>query len=741
MKKIISVILTAIMLTAAIPVMAEDNSERDIMTLLSELNIMVGDDDGNLRLDDKVSRAEFAKIAVASSSAKNTVASGLKVSPFRDVTYQHWSAPYIKAAVSAGIVEGYVDATFRPDNSVSYEEALTMVLKVLGYTDDDFGVSWPYGQIGLSENLELTDNVNATQGEALTRRQVANLIYNALNTKMKDSQSKLISIFDYNVIENATIISTSAEDSSLGSDKVFTSAGAYTKGDNLSDVSVGMEGTMFIKNSNKLVAFVPNDKYSDGYEKYVVYSTLPNSVVGYSGGSFETIDIPDSTTVYKNQSATTYQNVKSSFEMGDILFVKRTDGGSIDYVTYQEGNLEGPVCVTSSNWMASFDTDSSTAIMRNGNKVTASDIQTNDIIYYSKDLNMVLAYTDKVTGVYEKASPTKDSPTSVTISGKEYSVESVDAFNALSSSGSFKYGDTITILLGRTGEVAGVAGSGTSSTVSNYGFVVETGKKDFTNPDGTAYSSYYVKLITPDGNENEYATSSNYSALKCAVAYVTFKDGKAVLSRARGYNDVYGKVSVSKNQIGTFDVADDIQILDTVGTSSDDTALYTGIYLQRLDGVTISSSSVLYYSKNAAGEIDKLILSNVTGDCYDYGIVLKADSGTYTVDIDGTQNTYMTAFSTSVKGPFKFIMTNSGIDYMIVLPSYSSGISELTRTEAKIGNQTYLLSDKVVVYHKTDLSTYMKIPLDDAINGDYNLTAYYDKAQTSGGRIRIIIAQ
>ena len=64
---------------------------------------------------------------------------------------------------------------------------------------------------------------------------------------------------------------------------------------------------------------------------------------------------------------------------------------------------------------------------------------------------MVLAYTDKVTGVYEKASPTKDSPTSVTISGKEYSVESVDAFNALSSSGTFKYGDTVTLLLGRNG--------------------------------------------------------------------------------------------------------------------------------------------------------------------------------------------------------------------------------------------------------------------------------------------------
>ena len=224
-KKIISVMLTAVMLIAALPVMADSGNDEDKMALLAELDIMVGDDDGNLRLDDNVSRAEFAKIAVASSRSKNTVASGLKISPFKDVPYWHWSAPYVRAAVSAGIAEGYVDASFKPDDTVSYEEALTMVLKVLGYTNDDFGYSWPYGQIGLAENLDLTDNVNAMQGEALTRRQVANLVYNALNTKVKDSQSALVSIFDCNVIENATIISSDKEDSSLGTDKVFTSAG------------------------------------------------------------------------------------------------------------------------------------------------------------------------------------------------------------------------------------------------------------------------------------------------------------------------------------------------------------------------------------------------------------------------------------------------------------------------------------------------------------------------------------
>ena len=77
-----------------------------------------------------------------------------------------------------------------------------MVLKVLGYTTQDFGDSWPYGQMGLANSLEITKNVNAEQGEALTRRQVARLIYNTLDTKIKDNQSKLItSVFDSKVIE------------------------------------------------------------------------------------------------------------------------------------------------------------------------------------------------------------------------------------------------------------------------------------------------------------------------------------------------------------------------------------------------------------------------------------------------------------------------------------------------------------------------------------------------------------
>ena len=48
MKKIISFVLAAAMSLSSLPVLADWNNDEDIMSLLSELNIMVGDDDGNL---------------------------------------------------------------------------------------------------------------------------------------------------------------------------------------------------------------------------------------------------------------------------------------------------------------------------------------------------------------------------------------------------------------------------------------------------------------------------------------------------------------------------------------------------------------------------------------------------------------------------------------------------------------------------------------------------------------------
>ena len=325
--------------------------------------------------------------------------------------------------------------------------------------------------------------------------------------------------------------------------------------------------------------------------------------------------------------------------------------------------------------------------------------------------------------------------------------------------------------------------------------MTETGKKDFKNPDNTVYTSYYAKVVTSDGIMNEYETANDYSSFVCSAVRISFKNGKATLKRVNDNGGVYGKVNAKAGTIGDYDLADDVKILDTAGTEKDDIPAYKKIYPQRLDKITIDPANVLYSSKNNNGEIDELILKNVTGDMYTYGVVIKSEKNTNvtvsqtgetdvvtdangnivyepgivedangnltvgvvpkqtnktvtsanttnTLTIEVDNNTY--SYGANVLGgvgPCRIKASGGYVDDFMQLHSYPNSISSLTRTEAVIRQQTYKLSDKVEVYQKIVPATYMKITLDDAINGNYRLTAYYDKAESSGGRIRIIIAE
>lgn len=742
MKKIIAAAIAVFTLSVGTAVFADTWNDSDIMPLLDNLGIMEGDGSGDYRLDDYVSREEMAKIAVNSSSYKDETAVGLKVSPFKDIESSRWSSAYILNGTRNGLFNGYLDGTFKPYDMVTYEESVTMMLRVLGYSDDDFGISYPYGQVNKAVSLKMTDNVNSDYGCWMTRRQVARLVYNTLIASTKTG-GDLINIFDAQIIEDAIIIATSEEDSSLGSDKVYTTSGKYTKYEGFSGDYVGKQGDMVIKNQKDLISFVPDTSSSSESEKYVIYSVLNDAVVGYKNGSMSQIDIKSSTICYKGTSQSTYAAVKSEMEMGDVIRVRRDNKGDVDYVVYSKGNMEGPVKVTNTEMVGNYIKDSSTQVMRDGNKVTSAAISVNDVIYYSDELNMVLAYSEKATGIYESASPSRDQPNSITLSGKTYSVESAEAFNDLSSSGPFRYGDTITVILGRNGAVAGVVTASETTTSTKYGLLVEAGKKNFSNNDGTTYSSYYADIIAADGVRYEYATSNDCSSYICSVVEARFENGKTTVKSQKNSGGISGTVDAQSFKIGSAKVADDCKILDTVGYYDTDTPMYKQVYLQRLDGAELSASNVRYVKKNSDGEISELILLDATGDCYSYGLVTAGNSKTneYKIDIDGVQYQAQSSAGAYIYTPCKVLLSGLSADLQGTLKSYSGTLKNLTQATAEIGGKEYKLSDKVVVYTTKATGYYNKVSINDIIGGDYTCTAYYDKKEADGGRIRVIIAK
>ncbi len=732
-----------------VSVSAATDNRQEIAGLLAKLSIMNGYPDGELHPENPVTRAEFSKIAIGASPYKNQVASYMAVSPFSDVSYSHWAAPYVKLAVSNKLITGYPDATFRPNQTVLLEEAATICLRMLGYSNEDFGYSWPHGQLGLAQNIGLLDGVTTKTGENMLRGDVMTLIYNLLTCSPKNGAGDYLESISYKLAEDVVMIATSREDSSVPSGKVATTAGTYRIDESFDRSLLGMRGDVFLKNGDTLVCFVP---YTQNFDSYVIYSVLDGAIITYDDGAMGELLVDDSTTVYQGTKTTSFSQVKSSLSMGDLLSVKRDDFGNVEYLSVRSGNVTGPVVVRSDAWHQELSVSENITVMRDGVKCTTEDIEVYDVVYYSPDLNMVLAYSKKVTGIYESASPNKDQLTQVTVSGVSYQVESGDAFRALSSGGQFEFGDTVTILLGKNGAVAGVASA--SATDSSFvGFFQSAGVKKFSNQAGDSYSNFYVQVVGADGVPYEYAAKRDYSdsTVLGQMVRVNLSGGVATLGGQKN-RALSGIVDAEARTLGSYRLANNVSILDVIPADGTHNGVCAAVFLQQLDGVYLSSGNVLYYTLNSAGEISELFVKDVTGSCYQYGIVTKAESkdngmqisGSYQYDVMGQAGSTATSgltYAVSTGQPVQILSSGGRVSSMKALEKLSASFKEVTNT-ALVGSQgtEYLLSDKVVIYKKTSYD-YTVMPISDLDPETYSISAYYDRSLDSNGRIRVIVAE
>ena len=740
----------AVLMLTSTSVCAAPMYSDNVAGLLSELSIMQGDPDGNMRYDDLVSRAECTKIAVNLSSYRNSVATGSKTSPFSDVKSSHWAAPYVTVGIKNGLVKGYLDATFRPSETVLYEEAATMFLRVLGYTDEDFGASWPDSQIGIAKNIGVLDNVKKTAGDTLTRRDVATMAYNTLISKAKGSQSTYLSTFNRSIIDDVVLISTKEEDSSVADGKIFTSSGTYNVANSLDRSNIGKRGSLVLRNGDTVVSFIP-DGITSGNDRQMVYSTLGNKIITYKNGSFNQIDIDAHTPVYKDSNKLTSTSALSSLKMGDVLRISYKTNGNIDYIMCSSGTTAGPKTVNSSDWYSAFGTDSSVTVMRDGLKSSVTDVKTNDIAYYLKELDIALVYSKKVTGIYESATPNKDAPTSVTVSGVTYALEGVDAFSKLSSGGMFNYGDTVTLLLGKSGDVADVLTNQTSAD-KVYGFLTSTGAKE-TTISGTSVTKPYIKVILPSGEEREYITAKNYKNYINNVVCITLENGVATLTTKVPDIGVSGSFTwdLETKKLGKYTLANDVKILEVSTTQPNETALTATVFPQRLNGITLSGTSILYASKNSEGHISELILDDTTKDMHTYGIITYAKSntdsmvsGSYEYISDGVVSSVQTnnkAFSVSKGQAVKITTDGRSVSSISALSKLSSSkISDISGSQITVGGKVYTMSDEVQIYMKTT-SGYTMLTKDEMMKvlSGHTSSVYTDFGTSDAIRVRVII--
>ena len=612
-KRILSLLLAAVVLLGSTPAAfaASEVSDSVIEQVVRATGIMVGDASGNMNLDKTVTRAEYAKMLVAASTYKDKVSGVSNSSPFSDVPYTHWAAGYIKNAVAQGWLTGYLDGSYKPDNTVTLEEAATGALKLLGYTTEDFSGSYPYGQLALYESLGLDTKVTASQGTAMTRRNMMYLFYNLLNAETRDGQ-------------------------------VYAQTLGYTLNDN----------------------------------------------------------------------------------------------GEIDYLSMVSDTMQGPYVVEGS--LSDIVSGDNKTVYRNGYASTADAVQKYDVVYYND--SAIWAYANAVTGTYQSASPSTSSPTSVTVAGNTYEIETSDAAFELSTLGGLNIGDIVTLLLGRDGKVAAALPADEYAT-GVAGVVTAVGTGTYYNAVGNAYTARTITVTATDGASYTYPCSKT-SIEEGDLVSIGFGSAETDVSILKSAS-LSG--AVSGYSIGSRTMAKDVRILDVNDTDA------VRIYYSRLNGAELDSSDVRYYAENAAGEITDLILRDFTGDLYEYGIITSVSeqsddmnlSGSYTYLLDGEKQTLTTSGKTlgASYGPARLTIENGQLASVRAL-SQIRNPDAITQLGVTKDGESWLCSDECTVYLYQN-TQYSLISLTELRNNfaSYNITCYYDKDTDDGGRIRIVIAR
>lgn len=425
-------------------------------------------------------------------------------------------------------------------------------------------------------------------------------------------------------------------------------------------------------------------------------------------------------------------------------------GGRIDYLSLLNDKISGPFVVSDSSWQSSLGFEPTT-VYRNDAASSTAAVQVNDVIYYSSGMRTVWAYNKQRTGAYESAVPDRTNPESVVISGVTYKVGSSEAAYALSVLGGHSLGESLTVLLGRDDSVVAVLGAGSgnatvATTSELIGVVSAVGTKNYSDSSANDYRTDYVQVLATDGQSYEFSTNKGYNV--GALVRMRTNNGTSTVSglgsSARG--NLSGTVDAEANRIGNRQLAANVEILDVYQTKANPIKVAAvKLHRSRLAGVRLEAADVLYWEQDEDGYISKLVLNNVSGDLFTYGILQKAEeegsSGRYECVINGqVQQLGGGNVSYNVnRGGVAILKIGESIVSMSNLSSVNlQSIDGANSVTDSAGNK-WLLSDSVQVYESRD-GSYYQTSLNLLNTSNYTLRAYYDKSMTKGGRIRIIVA-
>ena len=732
-----------------------------------------------------LTRAEFCKMTVEIMGRGDEEPSQRNRTIFSDVGPEHWARGYVNLASSITIggatgedgastggtrlIMGVGDGTFQPNKAITYGEAVTILMRVLGYGNADVatGVNWYDGYVGLAHSSELDKGLTLSGSSTLTRGQAATLFYNLLFTSPKSSEDIYLTSLGGSLAENVVVLSTdaTAEDGTTGS--VLTSEGTYktdrtTFGSDLN----GTRGRLVLDKSKKLLAILPEE--GSTFRSVTVMGSPEANAIPVLGGT--TVSVNLTTPVYRSdsQTASSYEKEWTGLRSGTPLVLCYNGSGKLDYIYMPASGAvvsDENVMVAknkpngSVNPFASLSGGATPQIYKNGVPADLTDLRQYDVATYDKGSNTLFVSDLKLSGLYENAYPNANAPSTVTVMGAELPVLP----SAIQDLSSFEVGEKVTFLLTTTGKVAGAVSTDVAkSNAVGLAKVESAGSVSIELLDG---------VLTLKG-ATTYTDAAASKLNGSLVTVSSYKKGYLSLSKVNG-RPVNSDLDLTRDRLGTKDLSAGAKFYEQVGNGK-------LVEIQRSDIplTSVPAGKITYVGYDWAGRVDKLVLNDVTGDRYQYGMIYyrpagmqDAEKGSEGENVQTYQNgeirvTNGSGATTCIVGSVDEAKSGrmGGIapsldkigegDRLAGFASVQS-VDGIRRSQFDLDTMTLTtnsmvlpISKQVQCYNKTTGEWYA-VSGDDSYMDNLRLalafsddmTVYYDKTPETGGKVRIIVVE
>ena len=622
-KRFISLCLTLALAAAPAGAVFSDISSGSLQQTASDLNslgIMQGTGNSRFEPGRSLTRAEFCKLAVtamgiddASPYASYTI--------FPDVRASHWAARYVNAALRHPefkdnyIIRGYADGTFGPDKPLTYGEVCTMLLRMLGYKESDIGPFWPADYIAQANALGLTRGVSLRDAKTpVTRGDAATMLLNTLGTATYANGTEgepLISKVSSSTVKNCILLETGETDSSLASDEALffengTLGTARKTAGPLDRSLIGVYGTLVIgkKGENVAVGVVPDT--ASRQETYKVTSAAADRIVTEIG-TFR----PDRTTpTYisgttqtgnSEKGLTPLSEVWSSILPGDTLNAYYNEYGTLTLLAV----LPNTSTVSANTFVYGLATSANIPaeykIVKNGAIIDRSGLKKYDVVTLDAAKKQALVSDTRLSGRYKAGTPTVSYPQKVEMYGNSYSISD----NAAAYFKDIKLKDYITLLFDANGSVAAAFPRSTVSA-DMQGIV--------THIDGEKATVTLTNGLTL--RDMEIDKLEKPTALMGRLVSVSTNGDKAVLVKRSLSGKASGEWSIADARLGTKTVSPRVNVYEEVISG----APLSRIALSDIALAKVPSSDIRYTVTDSAGTITNIILGDVTGESWLYGI-------------------------------------------------------------------------------------------------------------------------